>query len=83
MRTTYTYALLSIGDEAYREIKALLLAAGYDHAINDKGEIDMHGIALVPIEENDCAGHIASRDDPKRCARCGVHVDSLRPDDGG
>ncbi len=82
MRTTYTYALLAVNDETHREIKALLLAAGYDHAINDRGEIDMHGIALVPIEENDCKGHVASREDAKRCFRCGVTVDDLRPEEG-
>ncbi len=63
MRTTHTYALLPISNEAHREIKALLLAAGYDHAVNDAGELDMHGIALIPIEENDCPNHVASRDD--------------------
>ena len=47
MRTTHTYALLEVSHNAWKEIKAKLLEAGYDHAINDEGEIDMHGIALV------------------------------------
>ncbi len=28
-----------------------------------------------------CSGHVASADDPKVCAHCGVHIDSLRPPD--
>lgn len=30
--------------------------------------------------EEECPGHVASAHDPKVCGRCGVHVDSLRPD---
>jgi len=44
---THTYALLEVSVPVYEEIKEKLLAAGYQHAFNDKGEIDMHGIALV------------------------------------
>lgn len=33
------------------------------------------------IDENACTGHVASDHDPKICARCGTHIDSLRPDD--
>lgn len=33
------------------------------------------------VAENDCPGHVASDGDPKVCGRCGVHIDSLRPDD--
>lgn len=29
----------------------------------------------------DCCGHVASGHNPKICARCGIHIDSLRPDD--
>ena len=44
---TYTYAVLEVSPAAHAEIKAKLLAAGYQHAI--KGDtIDMHGIALEP-----------------------------------
>jgi len=28
-----------------------------------------------------CPGHVASELDPKICGRCGIHVDSLRPDE--
>ena len=44
---TYTYVLLEVSTPVYEEIKAKLLEAGYQHAINEAGEIDMHGIALV------------------------------------
>lgn len=46
---TYTYAILEVSKETYREIKKLLEDAGYqDQFHEDDGEvvIDMHGIAL-------------------------------------
>lgn len=45
MRTTHTYAILEVSAAAYEEIRALLEAAGYQHAFHDD-VIDMHGIAL-------------------------------------
>jgi hypothetical protein len=33
------------------------------------------------VTERDCPGHVASDDNPKVCARCGVHIDELRPAD--
>ena len=47
MTMTYTYAVLEVSPAAHAEIKAKLLAAGYQHAI-DGDTIDMHGIALEP-----------------------------------
>ena len=47
LRSTYTYALLDVSAATYDEIEKKLREAGYDHAFNDKGEIDMHGIALA------------------------------------
>lgn len=47
---SHTYALLDVSPSSYEEIKAKLLEAGYSHAINDRGEIDMHGLALVKGE---------------------------------
>ena len=44
---SYSYALLGVTEATYREILAKLEEAGYGHAINDAGEIDMHGIALI------------------------------------
>ncbi len=46
---TYTYAVLDVSREVYAAVRALLDAAGYQHAFlpNKDGEvIDMHGIAL-------------------------------------
>jgi hypothetical protein len=46
-RTTHTYALLEVSAAAYDEVASKLRACGYGSSINDEGEIDMHGIALV------------------------------------
>lgn len=55
---THTYALLAVSKATYDEIKAKLVAAGYEHAITgiaalrQSGRctgaevIDMHGLAL-------------------------------------
>lgn len=78
MRTTHTYAELRVSEEAYDEIRALLEAAGYQHAFMEDGAIDMHGIGLTkpPL---DCKGVvIGGKVVPfthlmigGRCARCG------------
>jgi hypothetical protein len=47
MMSTNTYVVLDISPAAHAEIKAKLLAGGYQHAI-DGDTIDMHGIALEP-----------------------------------
>ena len=52
---------------------------GVDKGAFLKGAI---GAALQAMDlEDSCPGHVASETDPKRCARCGIHIDSLRPDD--
>ena len=44
---TYTYVVLKVSPSAYEEIKAKLLIAQYNHAINEKEKvIDLHGLAL-------------------------------------
>ena len=46
---TYTYAIVDVSSAAYREIRAKLEAAGYQHAFHEEDGvvvIDMHGIAL-------------------------------------
>ncbi len=48
---TYTYALLHVSQATYDEIRQKLLDAHYDHAFGEDGEIDMHGIALVPNDK--------------------------------
>jgi hypothetical protein len=49
MRSTHTYAVLEISPEAHAEIKAKLLAAGYEDQIHGD-TVDMHGIAVEPVE---------------------------------
>jgi hypothetical protein len=44
---THTYVVMEVSGAAYTEIRDKLSAAGYDHAINSEGEIDMHGIAII------------------------------------
>ena len=51
LRQTHTYVLLEVSDACYEEIAKKLRDASYDRAINEIGEIDMHGIALVKTEE--------------------------------
>lgn len=36
----------------------------------------------VKFNEESCPGHIASDGNHKICGLCGIHVDSLRPDEG-
>lgn len=46
---TYTYAILQVPPTIYAAVRALLEAAGYEHAFHkDDGDevLDMHGIAL-------------------------------------
>lgn len=40
-------------------------------------------LASYEYDEQDCPGHVARWDNGKVCGLCGVHVDSLRPDDDG
>lgn len=40
----------------------------------------LHSVPFLFTEEN-CPGHVASAGDKKVCGNCGVHIDSLRPDD--
>jgi hypothetical protein len=49
MRSTYTYAVLEVSEQAYQEIAKLLREAGYHGSFQkDDGQecIDMNGIAL-------------------------------------
>ena len=50
LRTTYTYVELPVSPATYEEIRSKLTAAGYSHAIDRDGSIDMHGLALVPAK---------------------------------
>lgn len=46
MRTTRTTAILEVSVPVYAEIRDKLRAAGYDHAFDSDGGIDMHGISI-------------------------------------
>lgn len=49
---THTYATLDVPRDLYEFVKVALATAGYGHALpnaND-GPIDMHGIALTPMD---------------------------------
>lgn len=47
---TYTYVILQVPKEVYLCIKQKLIAEGYSSAIETDGTLDMHGLALAPIE---------------------------------
>jgi hypothetical protein len=49
---SYTYARLPLSPEAYDEIATKLKEAGYHHAFENNGDIDMHGIGVC-VEEPD------------------------------
>lgn len=43
---TYTYAIMTVSQKVYDEIKVKLINAGYASQIDSNGDLDMHGIAL-------------------------------------
>lgn len=45
---THTFAILELPPSVHALIKEKLIAAGYDHAIDAEGTIDMHGIGIAP-----------------------------------
>jgi hypothetical protein len=47
-RITRTYVTMEVPPLFWKFIKEELEKAGYTHAIGGDGELDMHGIALVP-----------------------------------
>lgn len=46
---THTYSLLEVDQAVYAQVADKLRSVGYGHAISDTGEIDMQGIALIPL----------------------------------
>lgn len=47
-------------------------------------EIDGQKVEVAYFHtEETCPGHVGTRGNGKVCARCGVHVDSLRPPEDG
>lgn len=61
---THTYAIAEVSQSAYNEIRAVLVEAGYQHAIHDNlGDevLDMHGIALrAKAQKCPAPEHLAS-----------------------
>ncbi len=49
---THTYVVMELSARAYAEIEEKMLAAGYEHAFGDDGEIDMDGIAVTKEQED-------------------------------
>ena len=72
LRQTYAYVTLEVSEITYAEIAGKLRIAGYDHAFNSDGEIDMHGLALAKAKPSEqlnefcreppCASPICRRD---------------------
>jgi len=50
---TYTFALMQVSKATYDEIKQKLEEAGYGHAIQEDGALDMHGIGLTTKDPDD------------------------------
>jgi ribA/ribD-fused uncharacterized protein len=44
---THTYVVMDVSQQTYDEVRANLRAAGYEHAIGQAGDLDMHGLALA------------------------------------
>lgn len=74
-RQTHTLAVLELTPRAYQEISHKLTEAGYAHAFNDDGTIDMNGIG-VQMEAMENARDDLVRDDERNregdCAVCGA-----------
>lgn len=74
MRNTRTYAILSVSQPVFDEIRGSLLAAGYSHAVDDSEQLlDMDGIALGVEEDHN------EEDKTKKC-RAESDKDSDQPD---
>jgi len=56
---TRTYATMEIPMEMWAVIRDKLMDAGYDQAFMDNNALDMHGIAIVPIDESTNEGAYA------------------------
>lgn len=49
-----TYAMLRVSPECYREIRSHLATAGYTHAFDTEGRINMHGLAIASDGSDQC-----------------------------
>jgi hypothetical protein len=53
----------------------------YETALEYANAINSCNDREIKFTEGNCPGHVGSDNDPKICALCGVHIDSLRPED--
>lgn len=60
--------------------RALLIILNGEPTDNEMRSLHNYLREWRPIDEQECPGHVGSKHDAKVCARCGVHIDSLRPD---
>ena len=51
MRTTYTYAVIDVPRDVYDLLARIMHDNGYDHVIDDEGNIDMSGFAINSEKE--------------------------------
>lgn len=58
-----------------------LAPTGLPEILDAEPAVDGQTFGATLVNENECPGHVASASDPKVCAHCGTHIDSLRPDD--
>lgn len=85
---TYTYVTMDLSRAAYDEIAAKMRAAGYDHAFHEENRIDMHGIAVIPLEpvsesaeprsQGLCETTLTERFHNPNC-KCDTYVGNLGP----
>jgi hypothetical protein len=81
---TYTYAVLEVSADTFREIADKLRAAGYGHAF-DRDVIAMHGIALraepalEPIGDRCVCGEKPHHSIGPRLVRCACYVQEGNP----
>lgn len=61
-RSTRTYAEMEVPADLYTIVREKLIAAGYEHAIDDQtGALDMAGIALVSSETGAIDAPVSSK----------------------
>jgi hypothetical protein len=62
MAATHTFVKLAISEEAYKEIRERLVAAGYGHCVTSiEGDeaVDMNGLAIMPETRDTVAVYLA------------------------
>ncbi len=73
MTHTHSYAIMQVLNRTYQEIEHRMRKAGYAHAIDPDGLIDMHGVAIQKMKKHD--GPRATLEEAERIARSiGIEV---------